>query len=110
MRVVDAGTAAIEDQAVIGAADRVALDAAQAERREAMRALIGQRGRLARTIAEQDDRLFQESARDRRVLQVFGPARGIPRITQKRHCHSPTFVLVNSALCSSARQDISRDS
>ena len=86
MRVPNAAAArAIKFEAVIAAGDAVALDLAEAQRGEAMRAGVIQRERLPAFTPIENDGLFVDGARDRRIGQLVTPARRVPGVAQIRH-------------------------
>jgi len=86
VRIVAAGTRAIEAEPMIPALDRVALQAPTAQRREPMRATIEQRGGSAVTRAKQHQRFLEERARDELpVCQLIGPRGDVPSVTQILH-------------------------
>ncbi len=82
-RDLDAGAAGIEQQAVIAAADGVALDPPQRQRQTAMAAAILERRGGPGLGAEQHHRHAGDDARQRRPPDLAAPGGDVPAIAEK---------------------------
>ena len=85
----DALSFGIEGQAVIAAAQVVALHGPKRQWRRAMAAAILKRRRLPVHSAEQDHLLAEKGARDRLGLEVLGPDRCIPAVLREHRSRLP---------------------
>src|SRR5690242_20017085 len=85
MRIMHAGTGAIELQPMIAAFHAVALDPAEPERRETMRTAVGERHRLAVALAVKNQRSVENPAAEELVAQLVRPGGHVPGVSQISH-------------------------
>src|SRR6185503_20965552 len=79
----DALAAAVEGEAVIAALDSGRHDFAVRQRRGAMATAVDQRGGPPLAVAEQDDRLVADAARQRLLSDLVGPGGDVPGIADQ---------------------------
>ena len=73
----------VDDQTVIAALDAVLDDRAEAQRRGAVAAAVGQRGGAAVAVAEQHDRVVADAAGERRFAELVTPCGDVPGIARE---------------------------